>query len=313
MHAHFSKEPEKLKTVEKHSEYVTRVMGHNPGPFTLQGSNTYLIGKTNSKVLLDSGEGKEEWSHTIEKELSGGSISKILVSHWHPDHVGGLKHLKKMDCCKNAVYYKKPEPYHDTEALKDAAEIDFQPLAEGDAIELPGGGTLKALHTPGHTTDHICFYLEEEDTIFTGDIVLGTGSSHFSDLSAYMATLKRLLGICTEATKICPAHGPVVLNGKAKIEEYISHREARDVQILANIDGNTAHVLVAKLYKDVPEHLHKAAETNIILHLLKLETEGKVTADRTPHEDLSNTTPPPELHDIFHLVMPNLKTIWNRV
>eukprot|EP01059_Diplonema_ambulator_P001839 TRINITY_DN1153_c0_g1_i1.p1 TRINITY_DN1153_c0_g1~~TRINITY_DN1153_c0_g1_i1.p1 ORF type:complete len:223 (+),score=39.22 TRINITY_DN1153_c0_g1_i1:43-669(+) len=203
------------------------------------------------------------------------------------------------------------EDFHDGKALPEG--IEFTEMKDGDEFSFEGG-TLKAIHTPGHTKDHICFYLPEEDAIFTGDIVLGTGSSHFSDLTAYMSTLNRLLSLCTEKTRIYPAHGPVVDNGKQKIQDYIAHRLARDAQILESLGAGksaTAAELVTELYKDVPEHLHKAAETNVILHLLKLEEEKKVVATRAaPADAPTDAEPPAEMYDIYHLVMPNLKTVW---
>ncbi|KAJ9448573.1 Beta-lactamase-like protein 2-like protein [Diplonema papillatum] len=328
MHSHFSKGLEKLAVVERVTPLVTRVMGYNPGRFTLQGTNTYLVGSGAERILVDTGEGRPEFVSTLQEYLAAepAKIGKVVLTHWHPDHIGGLADVLGSGLTVNAApVYKMPETHHDRVAF---AKIGYDPsgltaISNGDTIATEGA-TLRAVHTPGHTKDCVCLLLEEENSIFTSDIVLGTGSSHFSDLSEYMASLSTLLDISRSGTGQCrlyPSHGPVIADGEAKIKEYISHRNKRDEELidLVGKHGATpmlAMDLVQQMYQNVPADFHKAAESNVILHLLRLEKRGLVAAVREPGSDasphsLGGQTPPEELHDIMHLVLPNLKTKWH--
>ena len=334
MHAHFKKEVPRLLNVERVTPLVTRVMGFNPGPFTLQGTNTYLVGGGPSRILVDTGEGGRPdyvsaLGSVLEKERA--RITTIVLTHWHGDHVGGLADvLQSKHCSDDAAVYKMAEPRHDPRVfarLGAGAPSTVRDIVDGDRIGV-SDATLRALRTPGHTKDGVCFLLEEEQALFSGDIVLGTGSSHFSQLTEYMASLRRLLDesrACGGVT-VCPSHGPVLGRqdgaGQAKIEEYIKHREQRDVQIVACLEAAgsgaelTAAQITARLYHDVPKHLHRAAETNVVLHLLKLAEQGRAEGRREADAvdakpvSLGGKTQPDELSDIFIQVAPWMAATW---
>jgi len=154
----------------------------------------------------------------------------------------------------------------------------IEPIGHGSRVETEGA-TLRGLHTPGHAPDHLCFWLEEERAVFSGDNVLGVGTTvipHESgSLTDYMASLRRLLA--ETPGRIYPAHGPCIEDGEAKIREYLAHREEREQQILGALgrESTTVPALVARVYTDVPTVLHKAAELSVSSHLLKLEDEGR--------------------------------------
>ncbi|KAG9322140.1 hypothetical protein KVV02_004260 [Mortierella alpina] len=320
---------EKLPNIVRLSERVLRVLGLNPGKFTLQGTNTYLIGKGPRKILLDAGEGIPEYipllQTALDKDLQGATISKVICSHWHHDHVGGVSDVMQFLAARNIhldgpstpatanagsaspSVHKYPSPEHDD------PELQFQGIEDQQEIKVDDHTTLVTWHTPGHTSDHCSFYLKEENTLFTADCVLGHGTAVFEDLSAYIKSLERQLTILAPgggpaSYKIYPGHGPVIEDGPSKVREYIKHRLDREKQIMAvlgnstesNSDsspteqqnplagaaGKTARQIVEVIYEAYPVSLHPAAEHQVLLHLKKLEQDGKVK--RSSAEEISD-------------------------
>ncbi|KAF9352911.1 hypothetical protein BGX26_009303 [Mortierella sp. AD094] len=321
---------EKLPNIARLSERVVRVLGLNPSKFTLQGTNTYLIGKGPKKVLLDTGEGVAEYIPLLQKaldqDLGGATISKVICSHWHHDHVGGVDDVMKFLAARNIHLNNPPATAADagtsssgsnSVALvdidassippgvfkfpnpeKDDPETRFQRIADQQEIKVDEQTTLVTLHTPGHTTDHCSFWLKEENTLFTADCVLGQGTAVFEDLSSYIKSLERQLTIGGEqpSYKIFPGHGPIIEDGPAKIREYIKHRLDRENQIVgvltsdgtnSIISGKTAMEIVKVIYAAYPESLHAPAEHQVLLHLKKLEQDGKVRRVK-PAEEISD-------------------------
>ena len=137
------------------------------------------MGKAKTRILLDTGEGKPSWSHRLSSVLAleSTTISKAIITHWHPDHVGGVKDLLSL-CPKARVYKNDPA-------------TGQNPIHDGQIFETEGA-TLRAFHCPGHTTDHMAFVLEEEGAMFTGDNVLGHGTAVFEDLAVYLDSLSRM-------------------------------------------------------------------------------------------------------------------------
>ena len=141
---------------------------------------------------------------------------------------------------------------------------------------------MRAVHAPGHTHDHVCFLLEEEGALFTGDNVLGHGTAVFEDLGAYMSSLERMRVLEGWTGRAYPGHGEVVQEGKGRVEAYVAHRRGREAEVLGvlreegNGEGRTPAEVVRVVYRDVPLSLHEAAEGGVLQVLGKLEEEGRV-------------------------------------
>jgi ribonuclease/clavin/mitogillin len=268
---------EPLPEVERLSPACIRIMGGNPSKFTLQGTNTYLLGTGRSRLLIDTGEGKPSWIAAVRRTLEEerAEVASALITHWHRDHVDGIPQLLELS------------PH--TKIYKHEASAGQQEIADGQLFEVEGV-VLMAVHTPGHTTDHLVFVFQQEDALLTGDAVLGAGTAVFEDLGAYMDSLEHMRHLFRG--RAYPAHGPVIEDGPAKILEYIRHRQQREEQVVQALrspngatgaaDGDEKRAwssmdLVKAIYADVPESLHAAAEGSVRQVLQKLEGERKVS------------------------------------
>ena len=266
----------RLPDIDVWSERVVVALGQNPGVFTGPGTNTYLIGTGPRRILLDTGEGRPAYLDVLERACVRAGVTglqEIVLTHGHPDHMGGvtgvLERFGPLRISKLAL------PGND-----ENYDCELTPIGEGSMLRTQGA-TLRALHAPGHAQDHLCFMLEEEGALFSGDNVLGVGTTvipaHGGDLLDYLHSLERLLAQAPRA--IYPAHGPRIAEGEAKIREYIAHRRERETQILAALDQGLALIpeMVRRIYAGYPESLHPAAAMSVASHLRKLEREGLVT------------------------------------
>ncbi|KAF3181039.1 hypothetical protein TWF225_003999 [Orbilia oligospora] len=273
-----------LPEIERLSSRVIRILGGNPGKFTLQGTNTYLLGTGPKRLLIDAGEGKPAWKTSLSSVLTSerATVSTAIITHWHGDHIAGVPDLRSL-CPDVKVLKFKLDP-NDPGANK----WGFPDVSEDGSIgdnETVGveGATVKSVWTPGHTTDHVCLWLEEEGALFTGDNVLGQGTTVFEDLSAYMSSLAKMLALNPD--RAYPAHGPLIPDAKAKIQEYITHRQEREAQVIGVLKehrGTTMEVLdiVKVIYKEYPENLWEAAGRGVFLILEKLEKDGRVVNEK---------------------------------
>jgi glyoxylase-like metal-dependent hydrolase (beta-lactamase superfamily II) len=241
--------------------HPVRVLAPNPGPFTLEGTNTWIVGGDPSLVI---DPGPDDPGHVEAVLRQGRPIKAVLLTHRHPDHAPGAARLAR--AAGISVHAYRPQ----------AGE---ERLVNGQAVSA-GGVTLRVVHTPGHTGDHVVFHDPTGAALFTGDAVLGRGTSVVDppdgDMRAYVRSLSAMAGL--HPGVLYPGHGPIVWAAAAKLREYIDHRRAREEQITAALNGGarTPEALVLEIYADVAPELQLLAIRSVLAHLLKLETEGRV-------------------------------------
>lgn len=251
---------------------VRRVLCGNPSMMTGPGTNTYLVG-IDEVAVIDPGPADDAHLDAIAAAGSG-QIRWILCTHTHPDHSPGAAGLKERTGAQVLSF-----------ADSDGLECD-QHLVDGDIIE-GTEFTLRAVHTPGHASNHLCFLLERERMLFTGDHVMDGSTVVIAppdgDMAAYLASIERLQAWKPSLRTIAPAHGHLIDNPSAKLDEYRTHRLAREAEVLAALqatgsNGADTAALVAVIYADVAAELHPVAQRTVWAHLRKLADDGLVKA-----------------------------------
>jgi glyoxylase-like metal-dependent hydrolase (beta-lactamase superfamily II) len=250
------------------SERVRLILAPNPSPMTLEGTNTYVIGDASSVVVMDPGPSDDDHLASIEAVVADAGVEAVVLTHRHIDHAEAAERAAEMF---GAVIASNAEPTRPGDIkVTDAQKI----------------GSLTAVATPGHSSDHLCFVLEEERTLFSGDHILGRGTTVVADpdgdMSDYLASLDRLRGL--EIDRIYPGHGPVIEEPLAVIEEYIAHRLMREQQVIDGLTDAAGPVtpeeLVERIYADVDPVLHPVAAMSVRAHLAKLAREGRAVQDK---------------------------------
>jgi glyoxylase-like metal-dependent hydrolase (beta-lactamase superfamily II) len=252
---------------------ILRVLAPNPGIRELEGTNTWIVGD-GPTVAIDPGPDDPGHIHEVAREA--GHLVAILLTHDHPDHAPGAATLA---AATGAPVYAARPPEGGNH------------VADGQRIRAPDLA-LTAIATPGHTPDHVAYFEEGHRSLFTGDAVLGRGTSVIDppegDLTAYLRSLRRMQQLSPRV--IYPGHGPVVLDGRGKLEEYLEHRSAREEQVLAALAAGqrTPEEIVSAIYGEHPVDLHRLAARSVLAHLLKLENEGR--AERRTAKDVVRWT-----------------------
>ena len=238
---------------------VTRVVAPNPGPYTGPGTNTWILDAGAVAVVVDPGPDVDSHLAAIKRKLAGATIGVVLVTHSHPDHLPLADRLAR--------------PHH-------ATVKRYPELGDGDVVRA-GNLNVVALHTPGHSSDHLCFWLAADRALFTGDLVLGRGSSMVTypegNVADYLRSLDRVAAL--EPKMLFPGHWDPVTDAAQKIDEYRTHRLEREAQVLAEVrrGRGTAGELTRRVYgSEVGEELMQAAEMTMRAHLQKLVDEGRV-------------------------------------
>ena len=245
-------------------------MAPNPGPYTGPGTNTWILDAGPVVVVIDPGPDDDSHLAALERRLGGATVGVVLVTHAHPDHL----------------------PLAERFARPHGASVRRYPDLRDDDVVRAGNLSITALYTPGHSADHLCFLLGEDRAIFTGDLILGRGSSMVTypegDVAAYLRSLDRLTAL--EPRMLFPGHWDPVTDATGKIDEYRQHRLEREAQILAEVrrGGDTAAGLTRRVYGDLDDKLMLAAEMTLRAHLKKLVDDGLVREASELYEPAGN-------------------------
>lgn len=273
------------------SPLVRRVIADNPGPFTYTGSGTYIIGSDRGPLaVIDPGPKSIEHLEALLAAIGSARVSHILITHTHSDHCGGARAFADRVGAKISAAGPHPiaKKEHDAPALDEGADYSFRPdviLKDGDAIA-GAGWTIKAVATPGHLSNHVCFALAEEKALFTGDHIMGWATTVVAppdgDMGAYLASLDKLL--LRNDVVYYPTHGAPILKPKPFVRAVKAHRRIRDGQILNQLRKGRTRIkeITEAIYADVDRRLHGAAALNVYAHLIRLIETGAVATDGAP-------------------------------
>ncbi|NWG46857.1 MAG: MBL fold metallo-hydrolase [Alphaproteobacteria bacterium] len=267
---------------------IRRIVAHNPGPFTHFGTGTYVIGR-GAVAGIDAGPRDEAHVEALLKGLAGERVTHQLITHTHLDHSPGAAILKAATGAPTYGFGPHGgERPADGVVVEEDGDRDFRPdVTVGDGALIEGEGwRVTCVHTPGHTSNHLCFALEGTGDLFTGDHVMGWSTTVVSppdgDMTAYMRSLEKVLDRGDRV--LWPTHGAPVTDPAPFLRHLISHREAREAAILRAIGAGHTRIraMVSEIYRDVDPRLHPAAARSVLAHLVKLRAEGRVRTDGPP-------------------------------
>lgn len=271
------------------SPLIRRVVANNPGPFTYLGTGTYIVGK-GEVAVIDPGPDDPAHLAAILAAVAGERVTHILITHHHSDHSPLAGPLK---AATGATIYGCAVAGHEADdsgevKMEAGHDLDFKPdvsLCGGGEVSGPGW-TMEAIPTPGHTSNHLCYALKEENALFSGDHIMGWSTTVITppdgDMTDYLASLQRIRG--REFTTLWPTHGPPILKVTPFIDAYAEHRQERIDQILTALAAGPGRIrdLVPRLYADVDQRLWPAAARSMLAGIIHLARQGKVLTDGEP-------------------------------
>ena len=267
------------------SPLIRRVVAHNPGPFTYTGTGVYIIG-SDDVAVIDPGPLQGDHMAALDQALDGQRVTHVFVTHHHLDHSPLAHPLARKHGAK--VYGFGPQniaPTGGEVRLEAGDDVSFQPdiQVEDEQVFAGSNWSVRALHTPGHTSNHVCYALEEENTLFSGDHVMAWSTSVISPPDGHMGDYLRELARIRDKQydRLWPTHGPAVENPSKFIQAYIDHRLQREEQILVQLHAGLSDIkdMVAVMYADVDKRLHPAAAHSVLAHMIHLVETGRVVTD----------------------------------
>jgi glyoxylase-like metal-dependent hydrolase (beta-lactamase superfamily II) len=276
---------------EQVSPLIRRVIAENPSKFTYRGTGTYIVGH-GDVVVIDPGPLLDSHRDALATALEGEHVRAILVTHCHADHSPLSAWLHAESGAPTFAFGPHPRPLTeevvdtDDSVIEESTDFDFAPtesVADGDVVVDDFGFTIAAIHTPGHTSNHMCWSLAEERALFTGDHVMGWSTTVVSppdgDMAMYIESLRRVAGRNDEI--LWPTHGPPRKDGAAFVTSLVDHRLAREASVLRSVRAGNSTVsdIVIDLYFDVQKELYRPAGRTVWAHLTKLVSEDEVEVE----------------------------------
>lgn len=250
---------------------VRRLLAPNPGMMTGPGTNTYLLGQREI-AIVDPGPAIPQHLAAIE-EVAGAPIRWILATHTHPDHSPGARLLAEATGAEQLGWSAPPGTTQDQTFTPD------RELRDGDRLE-SAEFTIRAVHTPGHASNHLCYLHEGLRWLFTGDhvmngstVVINPPDGH---MAAYLASLELVKSL--DPDRLAPGHGDLIHEPASVLDWLVNHRLEREAKVAATLEatgGGALEALVKKIYDDVDERLHSVAERSLLAHLIKLREDGR--------------------------------------
>ena len=281
---------------------IRRVIAKNPSKFTYHGTGTYIIGEGDVAVI-DPGPISDDHRDALQAALAGERVTAILVTHCHSDHSPLAAWLRESTGAPTVAFGPHapspdwveddtPDEPEDGEkavavgetVVEETLDTAFDPdvrVADNDVAAAGNGWTLRTIHTPGHTSNHLCFLLEEQRALFTGDHIMGWSTTVIGppdgNMREYLTSLARVRAL--EPAVMWPTHGAPITDVLPFIDEFVLHRVGREAAVLAAVRAGTTLIpdMVRELYVGVNEKLYKPAGRSVLAHLIKLVDDGLVT------------------------------------
>jgi glyoxylase-like metal-dependent hydrolase (beta-lactamase superfamily II) len=269
------------------SPLIRRVVARNPSPFTFKGTGTYIVGH-GSVAVIDPGPALPDHVDALLAAITGETVSHILVTHTHLDHSPAAAALKQATGAPTLGFGPHGATRSEGAGSEEGADRDFVPdhaLRDGDAVA-GKGWRLMAMHTPGHTSNHLCFALAEEKVLFSGDHVMGWSTSVIAppdgDMASYLRSLDKLL--TRDDAVYWPTHGPAIDDPQAHVRAFIAHRREREAAILARLAAGDEAMpaIVDAIYVGLDPRLRNAAGRSVLSHLIALIEDGRIACDGPP-------------------------------
>lgn len=264
---------------------IRRVVAKNPSAFTFHGTGTYIIGR-GEVAVIDPGPALDAHVQALLAAVEGERVSHILITHTHLDHSPAARALQAATGAP--TYGFGPHGGGGDSPVEEGGDMEFEPdIVVKDGHVIRGAGwTMEAIHTPGHTSNHLCFALKEENALFSGDHVMGWSTTVVSppdgDMRAYMASLDKLLA--RNEAVFWPTHGPAIREPKRFVRALAAHRRQRETQIeeCVRVGLTTIPQMVERMYVGVPRNLHAAAAHTVLAHIIHMVETGRLKTDGLP-------------------------------